>query len=164
MRTLLLIGTIILSFTPVPSKADEIIQGKDTTMKTQILKAGTNPSIVPPAEWFTGTVRLDSLSAAPEPSQVSVGHVTFEPGARTAWHDHPYGQTLIITFGKGWIQEDGQERVEVKAGDIVHFPANVKHWHGATDTTAMTHYAIQESKDGSNVTWMEHVSDEQYKK
>ena len=129
-----------------------------------IARAGSQPSVKPPADWFTGTVRLDPLLAAKEPSRVSAAAVTFEPGARTAWHTHPLGQTLIVTAGMGWAQLEGEAIQEIRPGDVVTFPPNVKHWHGASPTTAMTHIAIQESVNGSPVTWLEKVSDEQYTK
>ncbi len=117
-----------------------------------------------PAEWFTGSVRIDPLFQTKELSQVSGASVTFEPGARTAWHKHPLGQHLIITSGVGWVQQEGESIKEVYSGDVVWFPPDVKHWHGASPTKAMTHIAIQESVNGSPVEWMEHVSDEQYQK
>jgi quercetin dioxygenase-like cupin family protein len=113
-------------------------------------------------EYFTGEVRIDPLFQAPEPARVSGGSVTFEPGARTAWHTHPLGQTLIITAGLGWVQREGGPIEEVRPGDVVWFSPGLKHWHGATPTTAMTHIAIQETLGGKNVDWMEKVSDEQY--
>lgn len=127
-----------------------------------IQKAGETASLKGPDDWFSGTVRIDSMFTAPSPSQVSMAHVTFEPGARTAWHTHPYGQTVIITFGRGWVQKEGGVRQEVKAGDVVYFEPNERHWHGATDETAMSHYAVQESQDGSAVTWQEKVADADY--
>ncbi len=128
----------------------------------KITRSGTNPSMAGPAEWFTGTVRLDPLFAAEAPGRTAGAHVTFEPGARTAWHTHPAGQTLIVTFGRGRVQREGGPVEEIAAGDVVWFPAGEKHWHGAAPDTAMSHIAIQESIDGSAVTWMEHVSDTDY--
>jgi quercetin dioxygenase-like cupin family protein len=125
-------------------------------------RCGTQPSIKGPAEWFTGVVRIDPLFGAEEPSRVSGAAVTFEPGARSAWHTHPVGQVLLVTAGCGWTQCWGGERVEIRAGDVVRCPPGHKHWHGATSTTAMTHIAIQEALDGRNVDWLEKVSDEQY--
>jgi quercetin dioxygenase-like cupin family protein len=130
----------------------------------QISRSGSQPSGRGPAEYFTGVVRVDPLFRAPDPARVSAASVTFEPGARTAWHTHPLGQTLIITFGCGWVQLEGGPIEEVRPGDVVWFPPGEKHWHGATPTTAMMHTAIQESLDGKNVEWMEKVSDEQYRK
>ena len=129
----------------------------------EIKKGGSQPSTKGPAEWFTGTVRIGPLFAAPEPARVSGGMVTFEPGARTAWHTHPLGQTLLIVSGLGWVQRDGGATEEVRPGDVVWFPPGEKHWHGAAPTTAMTHIAIQEALEGKVVEWMEHVSDEQYR-
>jgi quercetin dioxygenase-like cupin family protein len=120
------------------------------------------PSSIATAENFTGIVRRDGLIRSEVPGRVGTGVVTFEPGARTAWHTHPVGQILIITAGRGWVRSAGQQRYEVTAGDSVWIPANERHWHGATDTTFMTHIAITETVDGSAVTWQEHVSDEQY--
>ena len=117
-----------------------------------------------PADWFTGTVRIDPLFPAKAPARAAGNSVTFEPGARTAWHTHPLGQTLIITAGCGWVQREGGPVEEVRPGDVVWFPPGEKHWHGATPTTAMTHIAIQEGLDGKMVDWLEHVSDEQYRK
>ncbi|MCA9425500.1 MAG: cupin domain-containing protein [Candidatus Omnitrophica bacterium] len=129
-----------------------------------ITRVGSSPSMEGPADWFTGTVRVDSLFQAKEPSKVSGASVTFEPGARTAWHTHPVGQHLIITSGLGWVQQEDGPIQEVRPGDIVWFPPEEKHWHGASPKNAMTHIAIQEAQDGSPVTWLEHVTDEQYRK
>jgi quercetin dioxygenase-like cupin family protein len=130
----------------------------------QITRAGSQPSNKGSPEYFTGTVRIDPLFPVREPSRVSAASVTFEPGARTAWHTHPLGQTLIITAGVGWVQRQGGPIEEVRPGDVVWFPPGLKHWHGATPTTAMTHTAIQETLNGKNVDWMEKVSDEQYRR
>ncbi len=129
-----------------------------------ITRAGSQSSSKGPAEWFTGAVRIDPLFAANDPARAAGNAVTFEPGARTAWHTHPLGQTLIVTGGCGWVQQEGGPVEEIRPGDVVWFPPNVKHWHGATATTAMTHIAIQEKLNGSPVTWMEKVTDEQYGK
>lgn len=128
----------------------------------EIKKIGTQPSGKGPEEYFTGTVRIDPLMNPPEPSRVAMALVTFEPGARTAWHTHPFGQTLIVTAGAGWVQKEGEERQEIRQGDLVYFYPNEKHWHGATATTAMSHIAIQEKLNGSPVEWMEKVTDEDY--
>ena len=130
----------------------------------EIKRVGTQPSEVGPADWFTGTVRLDPLFRAPDPALVAGASVTFEPGARTAWHTHPLGQTLIITAGSGWAQHGDGPIKPLHPGDVVWFAPNEKHWHGATPTTAMTHIAIQERLDGKAVDWLEHVTDEQYTK
>jgi quercetin dioxygenase-like cupin family protein len=127
-----------------------------------IKRCGTQPSVKGPAEWFTGDVRIDPLFQAEEPARASGASVTFEPGARTAWHTHPLGQVLIVTAGCGWTQCWGGPVVEVRAGDVVRCPPGHKHWHGATPTTSMTHIAIQEQLGGKNVEWLEKVSDDQY--
>jgi quercetin dioxygenase-like cupin family protein len=129
-----------------------------------ITRSGSKPSDKGPADWFTGLVRIDPLFTAPTPARVAGASVTFEPDARTAWHTHPLGQTLIVTFGCGWVQREGGGIEEIRPGDVVWFPPGEKHWHGATPATAMTHIAIQESLDGKAVEWMEKVSDEQYRK
>jgi quercetin dioxygenase-like cupin family protein len=116
------------------------------------------------ADWFTGTVRIDPLFEAPAPARVRCASVTFEPGARTAWHTHPLGQTLIVTAGLGWAQREGEAIEEIRPGDVIWFAPDEKHWHGATPTTAMTHIALQEALDGKAVEWMEKVSEKQYKK
>ncbi|MGX5666746.1 (R)-mandelonitrile lyase [Rhizobium daejeonense] len=127
-----------------------------------ITRVGTRPSGKGPAEWFTGAVRIDPLFQAQEPARVAGTSVTFEPGARTAWHTHPLGQTLIVVSGLGLVQREGGPIEEIRPGDVVWFPPGEKHWHGASPTVAMTHIAIQEAQDGKVVDWMEHVSDEQY--
>jgi quercetin dioxygenase-like cupin family protein len=127
-----------------------------------IARIGSRPSGRGPAEYFTGQVRVDRLHEAPAPARVAAAQVTFEPGARTAWHTHPLGQTLIVTAGCGWAQREGGPREEIRPGDVVWFPPGEKHWHGATATTGMSHIAIQEAQDGSPVTWMEQVTDAQY--
>jgi quercetin dioxygenase-like cupin family protein len=129
-----------------------------------ITRVGSQPSAKGRAEWFTGTVRIDPLFPANSPARAAGNSVTFEPGARTAWHTHPLGQTLIITSGCGWVQRAGGPIEEVHPGDVVWFPPGEKHWHGASPTTAMTHVAIQEGLDGKVVDWLEHVSDEQYRR
>jgi quercetin dioxygenase-like cupin family protein len=128
----------------------------------ELKRAGSQPSMKGPEAYFTGTVRIDPLSAAHEPSRVSVASVTFEPGARSAWHTHPLGQTLIVTAGCGWTQCEGGAIVEIRAGDVIWCPPGHRHWHGASKTTAMTHLAVQEALDGVNVVWLEKVTDEEY--
>jgi quercetin dioxygenase-like cupin family protein len=128
----------------------------------QITRVGSQSSSQGPSEWFTGSVRIDPLFGANPPARASAANVTFEPGARTAWHTHPLGQTLIVMFGIGRVQREGGPIEEVHPGDVVHFAPNEKHWHGAAPTTAMTHIAIQEALDGEVVDWMDKVSDEQY--
>jgi len=130
----------------------------------EIKRAGTQPSAKGPADWFTGNVRLDHLVQASEPARVQCAHVTFEPGARTAWHTHPLGQALIVTSGCGRVQRWGGPVEEIRPGDVIWFSPGEKHWHGAAPATAMTHIAIQEKLDGRAVDWMEHVTDEQYGK
>ncbi len=127
-----------------------------------ITRAGSRPSTKGPAEWFTGTVRIDPVFSAPPPARAGAARVTFEPGSRTAWHTHPLGQTLIVTDGAGLAQREGGPIEELRPGDVVWFPPDERHWHGAAPTTAMTHLAVQEALDGKSVEWMEHVTDEQY--
>jgi quercetin dioxygenase-like cupin family protein len=130
----------------------------------EIKRAGSTPSATGPADWFTGTVRIDPLFDRTHPARVSGATVTFEPGARTAWHTHPLGQSLIITAGLGRAQREGGPIEELRPGDCVWFPPNEKHWHGASPTTAMTHIAIQEKLNGKAVDWLEKVSDGQYQR
>jgi quercetin dioxygenase-like cupin family protein len=129
-----------------------------------IKQVGSQASAKRSSEWFTDTVRIDPLFQAPDPAFVSGASVTFEPGARTAWHTHPLGQTLIVTAGCGWAQRDGGPIEEIRPGDVVWFPPGEKHWHGATPTTAMAHIAIQDKLDGKVVDWLEQVTDEQYRR
>ncbi|MEZ4584816.1 MAG: cupin domain-containing protein [Gemmatimonadales bacterium] len=129
----------------------------------EISRSGSRPSGAGPAEWFTGAVRVDPLFQAPDPARVAGASVTFEPGARTAWHTHPLGQTLIVTAGAGLAQRWGGPVEEIRPGDVVWFAPGEKHWHGAGPAAAMTHLAIQERADGEVVDWMEHVTDEQYR-
>lgn len=126
------------------------------------MRAGSRPSSAGPEGWFTGTVRIDPLFVAEPPGRAAGNEVTFQPGARTAWHTHPAGQTLIITAGSGRVQHEGGPVEEVRPGDVVWFPAGEKHWHGASPDAAMTHIAVHEVIDGSAVTWLEPVSDEDY--
>lgn len=128
----------------------------------EIKKAGSQPSVKGPADWFTGSVRIDPLIETDAPARVAASVVTFEPGARTAWHTHPLGQTLIVTGGCGWVQREDGAVEEVHPGDVIWFPPGEKHWHGATPTTAMTHIAVQEKQDGKMVDWMEKVTDKAY--
>ena len=128
----------------------------------EIKRAGSQPSNKGPADWFTGTVHIDPIVSASAPARVASASVTFEPGARTAWHTHPLGQTLLVTAGCGRAQRWGGPIEEIRPGDVVWFPPGEKHWHGAAPTTAMTHLAIQEQLDGKAVDWLEKVSDEQY--
>ena len=130
----------------------------------EIKRGGTQASRKGPSDWFTGSVRIDPLFAAAEPARGQGAAVTFEPGARTAWHTHPLGQTLIVTFGLGWVQREGGPIEEIRPGDVVWFEPGEKHWHGASPSSAMTHIAIQEALNGKVVDWMEKVSDDQYRK
>ncbi|MDE3202438.1 MAG: cupin domain-containing protein [Acidobacteriota bacterium] len=130
----------------------------------KIQRAGASPSAKGPADWFTGSVRIDPLFQAAEPARAAGVSVTFEPGARTAWHTHPLGQTLIVTAGVGWCQRAGGPVEEIRPGDVVTFAPDEKHWHGAAATTGMTHIAIHEYLNGNVVEWFEHVSDAEYKK
>ena len=130
----------------------------------KIERNGSRPTTRGSQDYFSGSVRVEPVFQIGDPMRLNAGSVTFEPGARTAWHTHPLGQTLIITAGLGWVQSEGGLIEEVRPGDVVWFPPGEKHWHGATPTTAMTHIAVQESLNGKNVDWMEKVSDAQYSK
>ena len=169
-RRAFLKGSVALYITGLDNAVRGFSLGPDPTKKTskenamEIKRVGSQPSTKGPADWFTGTVRIDPLFTAPDPALVAGASVTFEPGARTAWHTHPLGQTLIVIAGCGWAQRQGGPVEEIHPGDVVWFAPGEKHWHGASPTTAMTHIAIQERKDGKMVDWMEHVSDEQYRK
>ena len=139
-----------------------LTQTKTKNTHMEIKRSGSQPSSKGPADWFTGAVRIDPLFQANAPARALGASVTFEPGARTAWHTHPLGQTLIVTAGCGRVQREGGPIEEIRPGDVVSIQPNEKHWHGAAPTTAMTHIAIQEALDGKAVDWMEKVSDEQY--
>jgi quercetin dioxygenase-like cupin family protein len=130
----------------------------------EIVRSGSQPSQRGAPEYFTGQVRVDSRFQRQAPARVGGGIVTFEAGSRTAWHTHPLGQTLIIVSGCGWVRVDGRPREEVRPGDIVWFAPGERHWHGATETTAMSHIALAEALDGRSVDWLEHVSDEDYRR
>ena len=130
----------------------------------EIKRNGTQAPMKGPADWFTGTVRVEPLFQAPEPARVQGASVTFEPGARTAWHTHPLGQTLIVTAGLGWVQREGGAVEEIRSGDVVWFAPGERHWHGATEATAMTHIAVQEKLDGNVVEWLEQVSEAEYRR
>ena len=129
-----------------------------------IKRNGSQPATKGPENYFTGSVRVEPVFQVGDPLRVNAGSVTFEPGARSAWHTHPLGQTLIITAGLGWVQTEGRPIEEVHPGDVVWFPPGERHWHGASPTNAMTHIAVQESLNGKNVDWMEKVSDDQYRR
>jgi quercetin dioxygenase-like cupin family protein len=145
--------------TPAPAVATT---PRNRTM--DIKRNGSRPSNIGSADYFTGAVRIDPLFQAPEPARAAGASVTFEPGARTAWHTHPLGQTLIVTAGLGWVQREGGPVEEIHPGDVIWFPPGEKHWHGATPTTAMTHIAVQEALNGKVVDWMEQVSNAQYRR
>ena len=130
----------------------------------EIRRSGAQASNKGPAEWFSGSVRVDPLFSPPEPARVAGALVTFEPGARTAWHTHPLGQTLVVVSGLGWAQKEGEAIAEIRPGDVVWFAPGEKHWHGASATVGMSHIAIQERLDGKAVDWMEHVNEEQYRR
>lgn len=151
--------------------AGSLLRSQDTNLKNtnaptlmKITRNGTQPSTPGPEDWFTGKTRIDPLFQPESPARTAAASVTFDPGARTAWHTHPLGQTLIVTSGLGWVQCEGGPIEEIRPGDVVWFPPGIKHWHGATPTNAMTHIAIQEAEDGKVVDWLEKVSDEQYRK
>jgi len=133
-----------------------------TNQAIMVTRIGTQPSVAGGADHFTGAVRVDSRFSSQNPARISGGIVTFDPGSRTDWHSHPLGQTLIVTAGVGWVQSWGEERQEIKPGDVVSIPPGVKHWHGASATVGMTHIAIAEALDGKTADWMEKVTAEQY--
>jgi len=163
-RAVLIFGSAAALITFIRMPAQTFKPAKEPHMDIDIKRIGSRPSQKGPEDWFTGTVRIDPLFQAPEPARTGAAQVTFEPGARTAWHTHPLGQSLIVTAGLGWVQREGGPIEEIRAGDVVWFPPGLRHWHGASPTNAMTHIAIQESVDGKAVDWMEKVSDEQYQK
>lgn len=154
-------SSLLASVSPVKQAQ---VPSSNNAQIVEVKRNGSQPSTKGAAENFTGTVRIDPLFEAREPARASGARVTFEPSARTAWHTHPLGQTLIVTAGSGYVQQQGRLIQEIRPGDVVQIPPGVKHWHGATATTAMTHIALQEQLDGKNVDWMEQVSDEQYRK
>lgn len=139
-------------------------KASEQSTSIMIARSGSQPPAPGPAEYFTGTVQVQPLFQATEPSRVAGASVTFEPGARTAWHTHPVGQRLIVTAGAGWVQQWGGPIEDIKPGDVVWIPPGQKHWHGATPTTRMTHIALQEHLDGKVVEWLEKVSDDQYRR
>jgi quercetin dioxygenase-like cupin family protein len=138
------------------------VSAAEDTKAMTLIRNGDQASIIGAPSNFTGNARIDPLFPARAPSRVSAGYVTFQPGARSMWHTHPLGQTLVVTAGTGWVQEVGGEKKVIKPGDVIWTPPGVKHWHGATATTGMTHMAIQESLDGKNVEWLEPVTEVQY--
>ena len=139
-------------------------QIQESAMEIEITRNGSKSSVQGPADWFTGTTRLEPLFDPNESARAGAARVSFEPGARTAWHTHPLGQRLVVTSGVGWVQGEGGPVQEIRPGDVVWFPPGLRHWHGATPTTAMSHIAIQEQLNGKVVDWMEKVSDEQYRR
>jgi quercetin dioxygenase-like cupin family protein len=161
-----LLATTIASFSLLTLGFAQVGQtqvSSDNSVQTvEITRNGSQPSTEGPTDYFTGSVRINPLFPVHDPARASGASVTFESGARTAWHTHPLGQTLIVTAGSGWVQQWGEPIQEISLGDVVWIPPDVKHWHGATATTAMTHIAIQEQLDGKVVDWLEQVSDEQY--
>jgi quercetin dioxygenase-like cupin family protein len=154
-------GLVITSLSAVASTAAQTAGGVSGAIT--VTPASARPATPGPAEYFTGSTRVQPLFPANEPTRASGGSVTFEPGARSAWHTHPLGQVLIVTAGFGWVQLWGGPKQDIRQGDVVWIPPGLKHWHGATATASMTHTAIQEQLDGRNVEWMEHVTDEQYR-
>jgi quercetin dioxygenase-like cupin family protein len=155
---------ILTAARPTAADAPKLtVPTKRSNETMEIMRVGSRPSGKGPTEYFTGSVRIDPLFQAPDPARVRGASVTFEPGARTAWHTHPVGQTLIVTAGCGWVQREGGPVEEIRPGDVVWFSPGEKHWHGATATTGMTHTALQEALNGKVVEWMEKVSDEQYR-
>lgn len=157
------VASMIQLTSPLPAQSN-LTKNNKVNPSMKITRIGSQASAKGPEDWFTGIVRIDYLFVPEAPARTGAATVTFEPGARTAWHTHPLGQTLIVTSGYGWAQCEGGPVEEIRPGDIISFPPNVKHWHGASPTVAMTHIAIQEALDGKMVEWMEKVSDEQYRK
>jgi quercetin dioxygenase-like cupin family protein len=160
LRTAFPCALIAVMFVFTTAYADKSAQEEETMI---FKRNGSQSSIKGPAEWFTGDVRIDPIHMEPaEPSRITSALVTFEPGARTNWHTHPLGQLLIVTAGQGWTQCEGEDRVEINAGDTIWCPPGHKHWHGATSSTGMSHIAVQEMLNGKNVEWLEPVTDDQY--
>jgi quercetin dioxygenase-like cupin family protein len=160
-----LVGGVAVLIGYQPAFAQQPVQqSTERRAAMKIERNGSRPSTKGPQDYFSGSVRVEPVFQVGDPMRLNAGSVTFEPGARTAWHTHPLGQTLIITAGLGWVQTEGGSIEEVRPGDVVWFPPGEKHWHGATPTTAMTHIAVQEALNGKNVDWMEKVSDMQYSK
>lgn len=155
--SLLLLSMLLASAQPTQSEGKQV-------RSINVARSGSQPSAPGQSEYFTGLVTIDPLFSAADPSRAPGARVTFEPGARTAWHTHPLGQTLIVTAGTGWVQQEGGPVQEIREGDVVRIPAGVKHWHGASATKRMAHIAIHEQLNGKVVDWMEKVSDEQYRR
>ena len=162
-QLLRLVGGLAVLTLQRPALAQQPMkQSTEEKATMNIQRNGSRPSTKGAQDVFSGSVRVEPVFQVGDPMRLNAGSVTFEPGARTAWHTHPLGQTLIITAGLGWVETEGGQIEEVRPGDVVWFPPGEKHWHGATPTTAMTHIAVQESLNGKNVDWMEKVSDAQY--
>jgi quercetin dioxygenase-like cupin family protein len=164
MKLFAIVGAALMLPLSAPVLAQTAAPAAAADQDMVITRAGTQPAAKGPAQNFTGSVRVDPLFAAHPPSAASAACVTFEPGARSAWHTHPLGQVLVVTAGAGRVQQWGGKVQEIRPGDVVWTPPGVKHWHGAAPATALTHIAIQEAAAGNNVAWMEKVSDEQYAK
>ena len=166
--TLISLSLLVLAVSQAQTGAMQAVAAPTASAQAshsiKITRSGSQQPSKGPAEYFTGSVQIEPLFPAHDPSRASGGKVTFEPGARSAWHTHPLGQTLIVTDGTGWIQQWGGPIKEIRKGDVAWIPPGVKHWHGATPNTAMTHVAIQEQLDGKAVVWMEKVTEEQYRK
>jgi quercetin dioxygenase-like cupin family protein len=161
----LLISAIALAVTAYGVQRGVSAQTRETAVAAlEVLRAGTGPRQQAPSANFIGNVTIESSFRRETPSRVGGATVIFEPGSRTAWHTHPLGQTLVVTSGTGWVQREGGPKQEIRAGDIVWTPPGAKHWHGATDSAAMTHVAISETTEGSQVTWMEQVSEQDYRR
>lgn len=153
----------LVAWAPADANPSNANSNAERRKEIQIARSGSQPSTKGPAEYFIGNVRVEGRFQAHTPARVGGGTVIFEPGARTAWHTHPLGQTLVVTAGAGLVQHWGGVVQEIRPGDVVWIPPGVKHWHGATATTGMTHIAISEAQDGKSVEWMEKVADEQYR-
>lgn len=159
MKKLLVIAAMLATQGVTPALADEVNAGKIV-----ITRNGTQASAKGSEQYFSGAVRVDMLFVPQAPARTSAAVVTFEPGARTAWHTHPVGQSLVVMSGSGWVQEWGHEKRKIQAGDVIWISPGVKHWHGANEVTALSHIAIQEAQEGKNAEWLEKVSDDQYRK
>ncbi len=157
-------GGALLALSAFHKSFSQSTKGKIMNNEMTIQRNGSAASVEGPEAWFTGKTRIDPVFSPEDPARAGAAYVTFEPGARTAWHTHPLGQRLVVTFGVGLVQCEGGPIEVIRPGDVVWFPPEVKHWHGAAATTGMTHLAVQEYKNGEAVTWLEHVTDEQYAK
>lgn len=162
MKELIATTATLAAMGATPAHADPAQAAPEPEHHIVVTHRGPQATMTGPEQWFTGAVRVDMVFQPQAPARASAAQVSFEPGARTAWHAHPLGQTLVVTAGRGWVQEWGGPRRAVEPGDVVWIPPGVKHWHGADTSTAMSHLAVQESLNGSAAEWMEHVSDAQY--